>query len=270
MRRTLFRAGRFLILFYLGLCLLGCAFADRIIFQPPPSSYKDAEPYFKLESGREKIPVSALYLPNPKASYTILYSHGNAEDLGDIKPYLEQLRSCGFAVMAYDYRGYGASKGKASEQGCYDDIAAAYSYLTLSLGIPSSRIIVFGRSVGGGPATDLASRNPVGGLILESPFTTAFRVVTSIPLMPFDKFRNISKIGKVKCPLLVIHGTDDRVISYWHGEKLFSLANEPKKLFTVKGAGHNNLPYVAGKSYWQAIVAYAKDLPDEPIQVGKL
>jgi hypothetical protein len=99
----------------------------------------------------------------------------------------------------------------------------------------------------------LASRKKVAGLILESPFITAFRVVTTIPLMPFDKFRNIDRIKTVNCPVLVIHGKADKIIPFWHGEKLFEAANEPKFKLWVDGAGHNDLVMVADNSYWDAI-----------------
>jgi fermentation-respiration switch protein FrsA (DUF1100 family) len=93
----------------------------------------------------------------------------------------------------------------------------------------------------------------LAGLILESSFVTAFRVVTRIPLVPFDKFRNIYKIKQVQCPVLVIHGRDDKTIPFWHGEKLFEAANEPKLNFWVDGAGHNDLFWVAGNRYWDMI-----------------
>jgi hypothetical protein len=119
--------------------------------------------------------------------------------------------------------------------------------------VPSNCIIALGRLLGGGVTVDLASRRPLGGLIIESTFVTAFRVLTKIPLFPSDKFRNISKIKNVNCPVLVIHGEDDEVIPFWHGEKLFQQANEPKLSLWVDGAGHNNflklLEIVINKRY---------------------
>ena len=109
-----------------------------------------------------------------------------------------------------------------------EDVEAAYAYLVNELGVAPQRIIVLGRSVGSGPATYLASRKPVGALLLESPFVSAFRVVTGIPILPFDKFNNLSRIGQVHCPALVVHGTADRVVAFWHGRKLYEAANEPK------------------------------------------
>ncbi|MCS6792054.1 MAG: alpha/beta hydrolase [Oscillatoriaceae bacterium SKYG93] len=238
---------------YACVCAYAYFFSERLIFQPQAASYSDTSDIIKLSSGEEGVQISALYLPNPKATYTILFSHGNAEDLGDIRWLLEKLRQEGFSVFAYDYRGYGTSQGTPSEQNTYRDIDAAYHYLTKKQGISGNRIIVYGRSVGSGPSVDLASRLPVAGLVLESAFVTAFRVLTLVPLFPFDKFANIDKIKHVRCPILIIHGTADMVIGFWHGEKLFAAAREPKRYFWVEGAGHNDVFEVAGDRYFQVL-----------------
>src|SRR5262249_3317690 len=125
---------------------------------------------------------------------------------------------------------------------------------------PPERIIILGRSVGSGPAVHLAARRPVAGLILESPFLSAFRVITGIPLLPFDKFPNYREIARVRCPVLIIHGTEDRVIGFWHGQKLFALAHEPKRFFAVEGADHNDLNEVAGARYFEAVQSFSKML----------
>lgn len=98
-------------------------------------------------------------------------------------------------------------------------------------------------------------------MIVESSFVTAFRALTHIPLTPFDKFRNIARIGKVKCPVLVIHGRDDTTIPFWHGEKLFRKANEPKTNCWLDGAMHDYIPVEAEKAYWAAISLFAASNP---------
>ena len=241
-----------LALIYALIVLCTYLFSDRLIFQPQESTYKDGPEILKIKT-EDGIRISVLYLPNSNAEFTILYSHGNAEDIGDIRPILEMFHSQGFSVLAYDYRGYGTSEGRPSEKGAYRDVEAAYGYLVKELGINPNRIIALGRSVGGGPAVHLACREQIAGLILEGSFITAFRTVTRIPLVPFDKFRNIDKIKKVHCPVLVIHGKDDEVIAFWHGRKLFEKANEPKLNLWVDGAGHNDLIWVAGSHYWDII-----------------
>ncbi|HEX6280174.1 MAG TPA: alpha/beta hydrolase, partial [Pyrinomonadaceae bacterium] len=166
----------------------------------------------------------------------------------------------GFAVLAYDYRGYGTSAGAPSEEKSYEDIDAAYRYLTEELRVLPGKIILHGRSLGGGPSTDLAARRPVGGLILESTFTTAFRTVTRYQLVPFDKFRNLDKLALSKCPVLVIHGKDDRTIGFHHGEALFDSAPGMKYSLWVDNAGHNDLADVAGESYLNAIRDFSQEL----------
>jgi abhydrolase domain-containing protein 17 len=107
--------------------------------------------------------------------------------------------------------------------------------------------------LGAALAIDLALHKPVAGLIIENPFMTAFRTVTQIPLLVFDKFDNLSKIKKVKCPLLVIHAKKDHVIPFWHGRRLYHEANAPKDFFWVEGAGHNDVVSTAGDAYWHVI-----------------
>ncbi len=229
--------------------------ADSMIFMPQAASYQDNEDILKIPvSNTEKI--SAKYLPNSQAKYTILYSHGNASDLGDMQSTLDQLRQWGFSVFAYDYRGYGTSDGSPSENNAYQDADAAYSYLTKELKIPPQQIIVYGQSLGGGAATDLAAKHPVAGLILESTFTSAFRVVVPIPILPFDKFTNQDKLRKVRCPVLVMHGEADEVIPLQHGQRLHASAPEPKQSLWIPGAGHNNFMEVAGDRQQKALLSF--------------
>ena len=238
----------------LYLLLMGHAFffADRLVFQPPSPSYQDGETILKISVGNHSI-ISAVYLRDPAADYTILYSHGNAEDLGDIRGMLAQYRKRGFSIIAYDYRGYGTSSGRPSEEAACADIEAVYDYLLLKGRVRPEKIIVYGRSLGGGPSVDLAAHRPVAGLVLESTFVSIFRVMTKVPVFPFDKFENLRKIGKIACPVFVIHGTGDEVVPFWHGERLYRRARGPKLMFRVEGADHDNLRQVAGEEYWRAL-----------------
>ncbi len=250
---------RSIIFIYAFLCFYAVFFSGRMIFQPPASSYQDTSEIIKLSSANG-MKISAVHFPNPQAQYTILYSHGNGEDLGYIWSVLRDIRDSGFAVFAYDYQGYGTSEGKPSEYNVYRDIEAAYGYLTEQLRVPPKQIILYGHSVGGGPAVDLASRQSVGGLVVESSFVSVFRVLTRIPLLPFDKFVNVDKIGKVRSPVLVIHGKADEVVPFSHGEQLFAAAKQPKFNFWVDRAGHNDLMEVAGDRYATTLRDFAKML----------
>jgi len=248
-----------LALIYAALLIFALFLSDGIIFQPHPSSYRDTSEVLKIAaaSGRH---ISAFFLPNASAKYTLLVSHGNAEDLGDIRYWLEDLRRTGFAVFAYDYEGYGTSEGKPGEKAVYEDEEAAYDYVVVKLRVPPEQVIVLGRSVGSGPAVHIATRRPVGALVLQSPFVSAFRVLTRFPLLPFDKFNNGKKIVHVHCPVLIIHGTADNVIGNWHGERLYVLANEPKSYLWVNGADHNDVETVGGTAYFKALQQFAISL----------
>ncbi|MEM8637316.1 MAG: alpha/beta hydrolase [Cyanobacteria bacterium P01_G01_bin.54] len=256
---TLWRLVRSLLFIYSSFALYVFFFADRMLFLPQPPSYPDTEQILKIPV-TETEQISARHLPNPDATYTLLYSHGNAEDLGDIDPILQILQGAGFNVFAYDYRGYGTSDGRPSERHTYADIAAAYRYLTQERNVPPDKIILFGRSVGGGPTLDLAAKEPVAGVILESTFTQAFRVVVPFPLLPFDKFYNRAKLPKIDCPVLIIHGTEDITIPFKHGQQLFEAALPPKTAYWVEGATHNDLVWVAGVEYPQMIQAFSEQL----------
>ncbi len=244
-----------IILVYAGFSLYAFFIAEKVIFQPQPTSYQDSDAIIKLDSDN-CVKISAVYLPNPAARYTILFSHGNSEDIGDLFPLLKSIHDLGFSVFSYDYRGYGTSSGTPSEKGAYQDEEAAYTYLVDTLHIRADRIIALGRSLGGAMAIDLASRRQLAGLIVESSFLSAFRVVTQVRLLPFDRFNSISKIKDVHCPVLVIHGRKDEVIPFRHGEKLFQAAKEPKRFFWVDNAHHNDLFFAAGSSYGKALLDF--------------
>jgi abhydrolase domain-containing protein 17 len=234
-----------IISLYLGFALFAWFFSDSMIFLPHASSYRDSPEILKLTTASGKK-ISAVYLPNPAAQFTLLVSHGNAEDMGDDRDWLQDLRHAGFSVFAFDYEGYGTSEGKPSEAAFYEDEAAAYEYLAVELKTAPDNIIIFGRSVGTGPAAYIAARRPSAGLILQSPFVSTFRVLTKIPLLPFDKFPNYKNIRHVHSPVLIMHSRQDSVIPFWHGEKMFALANEPKQSFWAKNANHNDMSVAAG------------------------
>jgi fermentation-respiration switch protein FrsA (DUF1100 family) len=244
--------------FYLANVLLAWRVSDRMIFLPPPASYDERRLPIARVNTDDGNAVAVLHLPNPEARFTLLFSHGNAEDLGHLAPFLAELRAAGFAVLAYDYRGYGLSTGgPPTAAGAYRDHAAAYRYATRTLKIPPARIILHGRSVGTGPAVELAAREPVAGLIVESGFVSAYRVLTRWPLLPFDKFPNLQRMPQVKCPVLVIHGRRDEIIPFWHGQKLYAAAPESKFALWVDGAGHNDLAAVAWDAYVKALRDFA-------------
>lgn len=243
----------------LGLSVIALFFSERAIFRPQVSSYKDTPDVIKLKM-KDGGHISAKYQENPQASFTILFSHGNAEDIGMIEPFTWRLRDLGFNVLTFDYEGYGTSGGSPSEENAYAAIDAAYDYLVSEKRVDPKRIVLHGRSLGGGVAVDLAARKSVAGLILESTFASAFRVVTRYRVLPFDKFETLKKIDKVTCPVLFIHGTNDWTIPIYHGRLLFEAANYPKQSLWVEGAGHNNVIYTEETLYLDTIKRFAETL----------
>ena len=239
-------------LIYIAVFIFAVAWGDSLMFPAPPPSYEDGGQIIKIESD-EGVTLSALYLVHPDAQFTVLFNHSNGEDLGHIRPFLEDYVTRGFSVFSYDYRGYGTSQGKPTEHNTYKDVEAGYRYLTQELGVAPSQIIVHGRSLGGGPATYIASIHPVAGLVLESTFVSAFRAVTQVPLFPLDKFKNIARLEDLGCPLLVIHGTKDRVVPFWQGEALFTKAKVPKSHLWVDQGTHYDVSWAAEEAYWEAI-----------------
>ncbi|HVR44284.1 MAG TPA: alpha/beta hydrolase [Thermoanaerobaculia bacterium] len=257
----------FVLAGWVALAAFAALTADRQIFLPPRSSYRQGELPVHLIPVGDGVRIAALHLPNPEADFTIVFSHGNAEDLGHLAPLLAEIRDAGFGVVGWDYRGYGLSSGgPATARNVTSDVEAIYRWATGELGIPPAAIVPYGRSVGSGPATHLAAREPVGGLVIESGFTSAFRVVTRVPLLPFDRFPNLREIRNVRCPVLVIHGIRDRIIPLSHGKALHAAAPGPKQALWVPGAGHNDLHAVAGDTWNKALEEFRGLLEDSAVR----
>jgi fermentation-respiration switch protein FrsA (DUF1100 family) len=234
--------------------------SDRMIFLPPPPTYPDGPEILKIATP-DGVQLAARRLPCPSARYTLLYFHGNAEDLGQVEPSLRELRDrLGVSVLGWDYRGYGRSGGRVGEPATLRDAHTVLAYVTGTLGVPPERVILYGHSLGGGPAVEAAAGHRVGGLILRSAFTSAFRVMTQIRLLPFDKFVVLEKLARVTCPVLVIHGTADEMIPFSHAQKLYAAVRGPKSRLWVDGAGHNDLLDTAGGDYWKTLREFVAGL----------
>ena len=238
-------------------------FVDRLIFFPPSSSYDEHAPGLLRLQSEARDEIAAFHHETPGAGITVLFAHGNAEDLGDGTGHAERYAQLGVSVLSFEYPGYGLSSGKPTEPGTYAAADAAYRYLREQVGLESGAIIAHGRSLGGGVMVDLASRLPVGGLIIESSFVSVYRVVTRAPLLPVDQFKSLAKLSDVAAPALVIHGQRDEVIAPWHGRRLFQALPESRRSsLWVERAGHNDLAQVAGQSYWDALAAFTASVDD--------
>ena len=163
-----------------------------------------------------------------------------------------------------DYRGYGRSAGRPTEKGRYADAAAGYEYL-LRMRYLADDIVVHGESLGTAVAVDLASHRQCGALVLESAFTSAKDVArTVLPVigpMLIWSFDSRSKIGRVRAPVLFIHGDEDEIVPLSVGQNLFQAAREPKSFWTVPGAGHNDLVETAGANYGHRLRSFYESLP---------
>lgn len=188
--------------------------------------------------------VVATFWKHPSGRFTILYSHGNAADLGQMQDLFIELRAhLRVNIMSYDYSGYGASTGKPSEFNTYYDIEAVYNCLKNEYGIKQEDVILYGQSVGSGPTLHLAARSPrLRAVVLHSAILSGIRVLYNVKLtFWFDIFKNIDKIRNVNCPVLVIHGTNDDIVDWSHGKRLWELSKEKYDPLWVQGGGHCNL-----------------------------
>lgn len=209
--------------------------------------------------------LNGWYFPVPGAAQTLLFFHGNA---GNISHRLEKIilfRELGLSVFIFDYRGYGKSQGIPSETGFYRDADAAYEYLTKKRGLSAAQVLLYGESIGGAVAVDLASHKEVKALITEETFSSvkdmAPRVLPWVP--PFvlgSKFDSVSKIRSLRCPKLIVHSTDDEIVPYALGEKLFEAAGPPKQFLRIEG-GHNTAFLESRQAYLDGIGDFLKNLP---------
>lgn len=217
--------------------------ADLLLMSPLP--HRENVEVMKLKT-RRGTEIVAMYVRNPMASSTLLYSHGNAADLGQMYELFVQLSiHLRVNLFAYDYSGYGESSGKPSEQNTYADIEAAYKYLQENSRVKEEDIILYGQSVGSGPTLDLAARLPrLRAIILHSPILSGLRVMYPLKRTYwFDIYKNIDKIPLVSCPVLVIHGTSDEVVDCSHGKRLWELCKEKYEPLWLTGGHHCDLEH---------------------------
>jgi uncharacterized protein len=205
-------------------------FPSRELLATPPVPYED------LTIGR----LHGWWVPaTVPAIAQVLLFHGNAGNIGDRVPHITLLSAAGFDVLAFDYRGYGRSAGRPSEEGTYEDARAALGAL------PPGRTIYLGESLGGAIALELAIRHPPAGLILQSTFTSIRDMARlHYPFIPRalvpDAYPSLERIRGLRAPLLVLHGSGDAIVPLMDGEALFEAAPGPKRI-EVFDAGHNDL-----------------------------
>jgi fermentation-respiration switch protein FrsA (DUF1100 family) len=181
----------------------------------------------------------------------LLYLHGNAGHIGDradrVRPYL----AAGFGVLLVEFRGYGGNPGQPTEAGFYSDARAALDFLA-EQGLSGKRLVIYGESLGTGVAVQMALERDCGALVLEAPYTSVGAVAQSrywmfpVRRLVLDKFDSLSKIGRLHCPLLIMHGEHDRVIPIRYGRELFEAASEPKEAKWFSDGNHTNFDDYGG------------------------
>jgi fermentation-respiration switch protein FrsA (DUF1100 family) len=242
------------------LLAVGAHFLSRSIMYPrPPVKYLLGPDYIELKAP-DGTRVVARHWPNPAARHTLLYLHGNYEDLGRLAEYIPGFVEAGYAVFAFDYRGYGQSEGMPNEANLNSDTRLAYDHLRTKLGVPAGQIVLFGYSLGSGPAVELALQQPTAGLVLQGPFISAYRVMTGIPVFVGDKFVNIRKAPLLRCPVMVIHGSADDTVPFSHGEKLFAAVTARKAKLFVQDGPHGGLADFTGPRYWEELKKFTDSL----------
>ena len=199
------------------------------------------------------------YVESAATSAVLLWCHGNAGNIINRLENLRELYRIGLSVFLFDYRGYGRSQGRPSEEGLYGDAVGAYNYLTRTRMLRADRIVLFGRSLGAAVAAEVAAQKPAAGLILESPFPSVEAVARfhygGLPLhwLLGAEFRLIDRLPQLSLPKLVIHGDRDDIIPMELGRQVFDAALPPKEWYVIPGADHNNTYQVGGAAYFRRL-----------------
>ena len=268
-----------LIIAYAVLVLLAWLFQERMAFPAPSGALPDAAELKRLDAERIELVMksgtrlAAVYLPprrhpNPvgqsdsrtvgQKGPALLWFYGNGETIGAIWDIVVEWQPPGVAVLVVDYPGYGASGGRTTEPGLYEAADLAYQTLAGRADVDPARIFAYGRSLGSVVATHTAAAHQVAGLVLESPFTNA-REMSGQHYGLFPRFilrlrlDNLGTIARVRCPVLVFHGTADRLVPPRMGAAVARAAPGPVELVWIEGAGHNTTYEVGGKQYRQKL-----------------
>jgi uncharacterized protein len=252
-------------------CAIGLLYylANRAVYYPSkyPEGFWDtqglvgaSDAWIEASDGAK---LHGWWVEREGSQLVTLFLHGNAGNVTNRAPHIQEIVAAGSSVLMLDYRGYGKSSGRPSEQGLYRDSEAGFVYL-LGKGYRAEQIILHGESLGTAVAIDLASRRPCAALILEAPFTSASDVAGTVapfvgPLL-VRSFNSLPKIRWIRVPKLFMHGDRDEVIPLRLGQELFAAAQGSKTLWVITGAGHNDILEIAGAEYRHRLQAFYLDI----------
>jgi fermentation-respiration switch protein FrsA (DUF1100 family) len=270
--RRLARFLRFPLVGYLLLVLIMLFLENSLIFypsvypngiwKPPGLAFEDA--WFRASDGTK---LHGWYVPHPDPRAVVLFAHGNAGNLSHRWDVVQDLSGpLGASVMIFDYRGFGRSEGKPSEQGVLDDARAARRWLAERAGVDESHVVLMGESIGGGVMVDLAAGDGARGLVLENTFSSLPEVAAyhfpwlPVKLLMRTRLDSAAKIRDYRGPLLQFHGDADTIVPFKLGQRLFDAANEPKQLVVIPGGDHND-PRTA--AFHRAVDAFLARLEDD-------
>jgi fermentation-respiration switch protein FrsA (DUF1100 family) len=242
----------------LGLLSSGCNwfiesqvfFPDKTIVQTPAEiglPFEDIQ--FNSSDG---VGLHGWLVPASPPTRLLLFCHGNAGNISHRLDNIRLLHQSGISVLIFDYRGYGRSQGRISEEGFYLDSEAAHQVAAKWVEQHKAKLVIFGRSLGGIAAVHLGANGASDGLILESTFTNMGAMARAL--------NAVGEIGRVKVPILFVHGDKDRIVPIRLGQKLYEAASHPKEFYTIAGAGHNDTYVVGGKEYFDKIKVFLEKL----------
>jgi fermentation-respiration switch protein FrsA (DUF1100 family) len=223
-------------------------------------------------TAKDGVKINAWFFPapasSPRAHLVFLLAHGNGGNISHRLALYHALLETGAGVLAFDYRGYGRSEGRPDEEGTYLDGQAAHAWL-VARGFAATNILAYAESLGGGIACELALREKLGGLILQSCFTSVPDIGAEFfPWLPVHRlakiqYNNAAKLPQIRVPLLVMHGRADGIVRFHHGERLFAAGNEPRLFWELAG-DHNDQPKADRPKFMAGLEKFLTDLLKAP------
>ncbi|MBA7644291.1 hypothetical protein ES703_52033 [subsurface metagenome] len=230
-------------------------FPERILLADPGSVGLDFQNVsFETEDG---VRLSGWFILEENARGVVLFCHGNAGNISHRLESIQIFHRLGLSVFIFDYRGYGQSEGRPTERGTYADAEAAWRYLVEERRINPNEIIVFGRSLGGAVASQLAQSHAPGALIIESAFTSLPDIAATI--YPYLPVRLLAEyLDEVDCPVLIVHSREDEIMPFSHGQQLFERARGPKEFLEISGT-HNEGFITSEKRYIEGLNTFISE-----------